>query len=94
MDHLGCRGFTGPVPPPLWMRWSSTYAIVGRMIPRFLGAVKSVLELCGSLGHRLSVLDTTFLIRTLQGHNLASRRPLRLQLHKGVTKFSASTSIG
>ena len=26
----GCRGFTGPVPPPLWIRVSPEYSIVGR----------------------------------------------------------------
>ena len=31
LDHTGCRGFTGPVPPPLWIRVPSRgYAIVGR----------------------------------------------------------------
>jgi len=25
---IGCRGFTGPVPPPLWMSWIGNYLTI------------------------------------------------------------------
>jgi hypothetical protein len=41
---VGCRGFTGPVPPPLWIRESNlSYELLGYTIAKNKGDVKDEL---------------------------------------------------